>query len=320
MKIGYHASHEQFAPAELLDYVIAAERAGFEAAMCSEHIFPWSDAQGESGFAWSWLGAAMQATSLPFGLVTAPGYRYHPTTTAHAAATLQQMFPGRCWVALGSGEALNEHVTGEPWPRKQDRNERLKECGEIIRRLWAGEWVTHRGHVTVVDARLYSLPHDPPGMYVAAITPQTAEWAGGWADGIITVSRERKEMQEVIDSFRHGGGEGKPILLQVKVSWSPEGKKAAMEGAREQWGTNVFPSAIAADLTLPDQFEKLAQYVPDERLESAIRISPDLDVHTELLREDIAMGFSEIYIHNVNTNQREFIEAFGSRVLPALKR
>ncbi|HUP66259.1 MAG TPA: LLM class flavin-dependent oxidoreductase [Thermoanaerobaculia bacterium] len=105
MKIGYHASHEQFTPRDLLEYVRSAERAGFELAMCSDHLFPWSESQGESGFAWSWLGAALEATSLPFGVVNAPGYRYHPAIIAQAAATLAQMYPERFWIAIGSGEA-----------------------------------------------------------------------------------------------------------------------------------------------------------------------------------------------------------------------
>src|SRR5688572_28458320 len=137
--IGYHASHEQFPPSALLRYVREAEQAGFTAAMCTDHFAPWSESQGESGFAWSWLGAAMQATSLPFGTVNAPGERYHPAIIAQAIATLNVMFPERFWVALGSGEAMNEHITGNQWPLKATRNARLKECVDIIRALLGGE-------------------------------------------------------------------------------------------------------------------------------------------------------------------------------------
>ena len=147
--VGFHASHEQLSPAALLTAVQAAEAAGFQAAMCSDHLAPWSERQGESGHAWSWLGAAMQATSLPFGVVTAPGQRYHPAITAQAIATLGDLFPGRFWAALGSGEALNEHVTGDPWPSKADRDARLLECVEVIRALLRGEEVTHDGLVRV---------------------------------------------------------------------------------------------------------------------------------------------------------------------------
>ena len=153
---GYHASHEQLPPSAALACVQLAEEAGFQAAMCSDHFAPWSRAQGHSGFAWSWLGAALQATGLPFGCVNAPGQRYHPAIVAQAAATLAEMFPGRFWVALGSGEALNEHITGARWPAKQARNDRLLECVEVIRALFAGETVSHRGLVTVDRAKLWS--------------------------------------------------------------------------------------------------------------------------------------------------------------------
>ena len=125
---GIHASHEQIPPSDLLASVVAAERAGFEAAMCSDHFSPWSARQGQSAFAWAWLGAALQATSLPFGVVNAPGQRYHPAIIAQAISTLTEMYPDRFWVALGTGEFSNEHITGDPWPRKEVRNARLREC------------------------------------------------------------------------------------------------------------------------------------------------------------------------------------------------
>ena len=180
--IGYHASHEQYPPSELLHHVEHAARAGFQAAMCSDHFHPWTAAQGQSGFAWSWLGAALQATSLDFGIVNAPGYRYHPAIIAQAAATLAEMFPDRFWIAVGSGELLNEHITGERWPGKAERNQRLRECADVMRALGAGETGNHHGLVTTEDARLYSLPARPPLLVGAALTAATAEWLGEWAD------------------------------------------------------------------------------------------------------------------------------------------
>src|SRR5438874_6590757 len=132
--IGYQASHEQFKPSQLLEWAILAEKAGFKAINSSDHFHPWSERQGQSGYAFAWLGAAMQATSLPFGVVCSPGQRNHPAIVAQAAATLNEMFPGRFWVALGSGEAINERITGEKWPAKPERNARLLECAQIIRR------------------------------------------------------------------------------------------------------------------------------------------------------------------------------------------
>src|SRR3954451_24134073 len=180
VRIGFHASHEQFSPSELLHYVRAAEAAGFDCAMSSDHFRPWASVQGHSGFAWSWLGAALQATTLSFGAISAPGYRYHPAIIAQAAATLSEMFPGRFWLALGSGQRLNEDITGLPWPNKAERNHRLAECASIIAALLRGETVTHSGRVTAVDARLYSLPKTPPKLLGAAVTEATAELVGGW--------------------------------------------------------------------------------------------------------------------------------------------
>ena len=157
-RIGLHASHEQIPPSRLLAAVRHAEAAGFDAAMCSDHFSPWSERQGESGFAWSWLGAALEATELSLGCVNAPGQRYHPAIIAQAAATLAEMYPGRFWVALGSGEASNEHITGERWPDKATRNARLRECVDVMRALFAGEVVDHDGLVTVDRARLWTLP------------------------------------------------------------------------------------------------------------------------------------------------------------------
>src|SRR5919199_2402284 len=186
--IGFHASHEQIHPAALLDAVRHAEEVGFTAAMCSDHFAPWSTAQGHSGFAWSWLGAAMATTGLPMGVISAPGYRYHPAIIAQGAATLAEMFPGRFWLALGSGQRLNEDITGLAWPEKAERNARLRECADVIRALLAGEVVTHRGRVTVVEAKLYSRPERPPPLLGAAVTEATAEQVGAWADGLLTVS------------------------------------------------------------------------------------------------------------------------------------
>src|SRR6187402_1799348 len=176
--VGWHASHEQIAPSELLRAVRLAEQAGFDAAMSSDHFSPWSERQGESGFAWSWLGAAMATTQLPFGVVTAPGQRYHPAIIAQAAATLGEMFPGRFWMALGTGEASNEHITGDRWPAKDTRNRRLAECVAVIRALLAGEEVSHDGLVRVDRARLYTLPTQAPPLIGAAVSSATAEFAG----------------------------------------------------------------------------------------------------------------------------------------------
>ncbi|MDD9205800.1 LLM class flavin-dependent oxidoreductase, partial [Georgenia sp. 10Sc9-8] len=185
---GFHASHEQIAPSRLLRDVQAAEQAGFQMAMCSDHITPWSNRQGHSGFAWSWLGAALATTGLRMGCVNAPGQRYHPAIIAQSSATLAEMFPDRFWVALGSGQAMNEHITG-PWPRKEVRVQRLEESVDIIRRLHAGEEVSHDGLVTVDRARVYDRPDNPVPLIAAAISADTAARAARWADGLVTINQ-----------------------------------------------------------------------------------------------------------------------------------
>lgn len=276
------------------------------------------DRQGESGYAWSWLGAALQATSLSFGVVCAPGQRYHPAIIAQAAATLAEMFPNRFWVALGSGQALNEQITGEGWPAKAERNERLRECVDVIRALWAGETVTHYGLVQVEEAKLYTRPEVPPRIIGAAITPATAEWVGGWADGLITISHPYDKLREVVEAFRQGGGEGKPMYLKVQLSYAQD-EEQALQGAYDQWRTNIFKSLVLSDLRLPKQFDAAAEFVKPEDMYEYVRISAEPEQHIEWLQKDLELGFSELYLHNVNREQQGFIEAFGEKVLPALK-
>ncbi|MCK1421338.1 TIGR03885 family FMN-dependent LLM class oxidoreductase [Bradyrhizobium sp. 182] len=274
-RFGYHVSHEQFAPADLLRWTKLAEEAGFECAMSSDHFHPWSERQGQSGFAWSWLGAALEATNLPFGIITAPGYRYHPAVVAQGAATLGQMYPGRIWLALGSGEAINESITGIPWPEKQERNARLLECVHIIRALLAGETVTHRGRVSVVEAKLYTRPEEPVTLVGAAVTEKTAEWLGGWAGALITVQAKPEQLTRVIEAFRRGGGDGKPIILQMALSWAPTEEEAAAE-ALHQWASNAVGGEVNWDLRRPQDFDNVGRLVKSEDIRQSVLVSADL--------------------------------------------
>lgn len=318
-KIGYHSSHEQFKPSDLLNYVQQAEQAGFDLSLSSDHFYPWSEKQGQSGFAWSWLGAALQATpNLSYRVVCAPGQRYHPAIIAQASATLAEMFPNRFWLTVGSGQALNEHITGDKWPTKSDRNARLKECVDIIRALWNGETVTHHGLVSVEEAKLYTRPEVPPLIIGAAITAKTAEWLGSWADGLITTSRPPEQLKEVVDAFRRGGGEGKPMILKVQLSYHSD-LTVAKESAFDQWRNNIFQSQVLSDLKNPEQFDAMGEFVTMEDVQGNVRISADPQQHIEWLQKDIEVGFDELILHNVNREQEQFIQTFGKEVLPALK-
>jgi coenzyme F420-dependent glucose-6-phosphate dehydrogenase len=317
-RIGFHASHEQFAPSELLRLVRVAEHAGFDCAMSSDHFRPWGAAQGQSGFAWSWLGAALQATRLPFGVISAPGYRYHPAILAQAAATLSEMFPGRFWLALGSGQRLNEDLTGVAWPDKAERNARLQECAGIIRALLRGETVTHRGRVTLVDGKLYSLPEQPPLLLGAAVTEATAELVGGWADGLLTVSARPGMLKRVVEAFRRGGGEGKPLFLQVGLNWA-ETEEQALRAAHEQWRTNVLGGEVNWELRSPEDFDTAARFVRPEDMRGSVLVSSDLGRHAAWLAEYAELGFTELQLHQVGRNQQAFIDAFGAEVIPRLR-
>ena len=317
-RIGFHASHEQFRPDRLLRLVQAAERAGFDGAMCSDHWAPWSEEQGESGFAWSWLGAALQATNLPFGIVNAPGQRYHPAIIAQAAATLNVMYPDRFWIAIGSGQLLNEHITGERWPAKTERNERLREAADVMRMLWAGETVSREGHVSVSEAKLWTRPQRPPLLVGAAVTPPTAAWVAEWADALITVSQSDDELDRVVEAYRSNGGEGKPMYLQVHLAYA-DSDEAAREAAFAQWRQNTLPNSVMTDLAHPSQISDAATHVTADDLDGAVRISSDPARHVDWLRRDLARGFDALYLHEVGPDQERFVEVFGREVLPHLR-
>lgn len=315
--VGFHASHEQTAPSALLRAVQQAESAGFQGAMCSDHLAPWSERQGQSGYAWSWLGAALATTSLPFGVVTAPGQRYHPVVTAQAIATLAEMFPGRFWAALGSGEAINEHVTGDRWPDKPTRDARLLECVQVIRALLAGEEVTHDGLVRVHRARLWSLPTRVPDLLGAAVSAPTAGVVGGWADGLITINQPIEMLREVLASFREGGGERKRVHVQVHLCWDPDPERA-LAIAHDQWGSNVFSSELAWNLEFPAQFDAAGKYVRPEDVRASVVVSDDLGAITAALQEIVGLGVDALALHHVGQEQERFIDVFGTKVLPEL--
>ena len=314
---GIHASHEQIPPAELLAAVVAAERSGFDAAMCSDHFSPWSERQGQSGFAWSWLGAALQATNLSFGVVNAPGQRYHPAVIAQAIGTLGAMYPGRFWAALGSGEYSNEHITGEPWPRKEVREARLLECVGVIRELLAGEEVTRDGLVKVDRAKLWTRPETAPALIGAAVSTKTAAWCAGWADGLVTVNAPEERLRAMIDAYRGAGGRG-PIALQVHLSWAPTEAEAEAI-AHDQWRSNVFVPPVCWDLETVEHFDVVSAAVTLQQVRTVVNVSADLERHIEWLRGYAALGFDRIYLHHVGQDLMPFVETFGAKVLPALR-
>ena len=317
-RIGFHASHEQISPRQLLADVQLAERAGFDMAMCSDHFAPWSERQGHSGYTWSWLGAALATTGLDFGTVTAPGQRYHPAVHAQKIATLAQMFPGRVWAALGSGEAMNEHVTGDRWLPKEQRTQRLEECVAIIRRLLKGEEVSSDGLVRVDRARLWDLPEQLPALIGPAVSVESAARVAAWADGLVTINQPVETLREIVAAYRGAGGRG-PLALQVHVSWAPEVTEAEAI-AYDQWRTNVFAAPVCWDTETVAGFDAMGEHVTMASVRASVQVSADLDEHVERLAEFAALGFDDLYLHHVGQDQTRFIETFGERVLPALRK
>jgi len=322
--IGYAAMCEQFHPTDLLRYCRLAEEAGFRAAMVSDHFHPWTPRQGQSAFVWALLGALGATTRLRFGTgVTPPGYRYHPAIVAQAAATLEAMYPGRFYLGLGAGEALNEHIVGGYWPEPAERLDRLVESIEIIRKLFTGKTIKHRGQFyTVESARLYTLPPKPPPIYVATSGPVMSERTGRLCDGIITVGAADERLRLLLERFEKGArAAGKdpsalPRIIQLHVSWA-ETEEMAIEQAIQEWpnGGMNFPKQ---DIRNPEDFEAMAKLVRPEHFIGRVFISPDPAAHRAHLEHFIALGFTEIYVHNVGRNQEEFIRVYGEKVLPGL--
>ena len=323
--IGLSAALEQFHPTELLEHCKIAEQSGFRGVMAADHFQPWVPQQGHNAHAYSWMGALGAVTNHSFGPgVTCPTFRMHPSTIAHAAATLGAMYPGRFWLGLGSGEALNENVVGGVWPEPLERFEMLQEAVDIIQRLFSGKDVRFRGNYFKMNkVRMWTLPEQPVPIYIAATGPQTLRWAGRVCDGLITPGAAPDKLKRILDDFATGAREaGKdpakmPKLLQLHVSWA-ETYDEALQSAMVEWpnGGMNFPKQ---DVRSPEDFAAMAKLVRPENFKGRVLISPDLDEHRAHLQGFIDLGFDEIYVHNVGRNQEQFIRAFGEHVLPKLK-
>jgi G6PDH family F420-dependent oxidoreductase len=323
-KIGYAAMLEQFGPGEVLDLCAAAEAAGFSGIMAADHFQPWTPQQGQASFVWEVLAIAGVRTKGDLGPgVTCPSFRMHPAIVAQAAATLEVMFPGRTWLGLGSGEALNEHVVAGYWPETPERINRMFEAIEIIRKLFTGKDVKHDGRYFKLEtARLWTMPEVPPPIYIATAGPITAKRTGALADGLITVGAPEGKIEMIFDKFDEGAREaGKDPaamrkILQLHLSWA-ETDELAVRNAMEEWpnGGMKFPKA---DIRSPGDFEQMAKLVRPEDFAGRMVMSADLEVHRTHIQKFLDMGFGQIYLHNVGRNQAEWIEAFGREVLPGL--
>ena len=324
--IGYAAMLEQFGPIEVTDFTVAAERAGFTGVMAADHFQPWVPAQGSAPFVWNVLTAMGERTRGDLGPgVTCPSFRFHPAIVAQASATLAVMYPGRHWLGLGSGEALNEHITGDYWPEATERLERMWEAIEIIQKLFSGKDVKHRGtHFRLETCRLWTLPDSPPPIFVATAGPLTAKRAGRTVDGIITPGAPEEKLAMLLDRFDAGAREsgrdpGSLVkILQLHLSWA-ETDERALANAVSEWpnGGMKFPKQ---DIRSPFDFEQMATLVRPEDFAGRMLITADLDAHRAEVQRYLDLGFDRVYLHNVGRNQAEWIEVFGRDVLPKLTR
>jgi G6PDH family F420-dependent oxidoreductase len=314
VEIGYAFSSEEHTPADLVAHARAAEEAGFTWGLISDHIHPWVDAQGHSPFVWTTVGAILQATErFRIGTgVTCPTIRVHPAIVAHAAATCATLAPGRFFLGVGTGENLNEHVTGARWPFPDERLELLEEAIEVMRLLWQGGVQTHRGkHYTVDHARIYDLPEEPVELYVAAAQPLAAKLAGRLGDGLISTAPE----EQVVQTFEQEGGGDKPRIGMMHVCWR-EDEAEARRYAHEVWPNGGLTGSLSQELALPEHFEQAAQTVTEDDVAESVPCGPDPEPILEQIREYEQAGFDHVYIHQVGPNQEEFLR-FAQRELLA---
>ncbi len=328
--VGYATMLEQFHPTEAVQLTALAEQHGFVGAMVADHFAPWVPEQGQAAFVWNVLAALGERATGDIGPgVTCPSFRFHPAIVAQASASLEAMYPGRHWLGLGSGEALNEHIVGGYWPEGPQRVSMLFEAVQLIKALfeasikgkdtkWSGEFF----HME--STRLWTMPAVAPPIYVATAGPVSSKRTGQYCDGLITVGAPLEKIDMILTKFAEGAREaGKdpdamPKVLQLHLSWAGTDEEA-LANALHQWpnGGMKFPKA---DIRSPLDFAAMAKLVRPEDFEGRMIISADPDVHRAYIQRFYDAGIDKIYLHNVGRNQAEFIEVFGRDVLPALHR
>jgi G6PDH family F420-dependent oxidoreductase len=315
-KIGYFLSSEQFGPQELVDQAKRAEDAGFEALWISDHFHPWNDEQGQSPFVWGVIGALSQATSLPVSTaVTCPTIRIHPAIIAHAAATAAVQLGGRFVLGVGSGEALNEHILGDPWPSVGVRQEMLEEAVEVIRLLHRGEQISHHGeHYEVQEARIYTRPDQPVPIYVSGFGPQGAELAGRIGDGYALAMPDA----DLVKKFRSSGGGRKPVQAGTKVTWDRDAD-TALDIAHRLWGNEGLPGQSAQILPRPQDFAALQALVPKDDIGESIACGADPDKHAAQVRSYLDADIDEVYVQQIGPDMDGFFASWQRDILPQLR-
>lgn len=314
LRLGWWLSSEEHDPRHLVEHARLAESVGFETAMVSDHLQPWVRHQGNAAFVWTTLGAIANATeTLEVGTgVTAMVHRVNPVTIAHAAATAAVMFEDRFFLGVGTGERLNEQPLGQRWPAVGERLDQLREAIEIIRMLWSGDNVNHRGQYwTVENLRLATRPAFSPPIFVASSGKRSAALAGEVGDGIIGVSPDAT----IVDTFHGTGGEGKPCFAQLHVSLA-ETTDAAIDNAWTWWPIGTVPAPLLTEVARPMDFEAIAEAAGRDAFGSSIVCATGAAPIVDAIDRFVGAGYDTIYIHQIGPDQKRLADIAARELLP----
>ncbi len=327
VQFGWKAGPEQYGPVELLEYAVAAEKAGFDLLDVSDHFHPWSEA-GQCPFTWTWLGAAaVQTSKIQIGTgVTCPILRYHPAIIAQAAATVSRFAPGRTYLGVGTGEALNEYSATRAWPEYPERLERLQEAIQLIRALWSGQEVSFKGkYYQTQKAKLYTLPAKPIPIYISALAPHSATFAGKYGDGLFSVGGKKPELyRQMIQNFENGAREvGKdpscmPRLIELNVAYTDRIDVAIQEQIK-YWAGTYIPALFTQKIYTPAMSQENGEIVEPEIIKKTGCFSSNPDDHIQFIQQSIELKFDNIILHSPGPDQRAFIERYGCDILPKIR-
>jgi G6PDH family F420-dependent oxidoreductase len=313
---GYFLSCEEYGPKDLMRQARMAADAGFQKLWISDHFHPWLEEQGQSPFVWSVIGALSEAVDLPVGTaVTCPTVRVHPAIVAQAAATAAVQLDGKFTLGVGSGEALNEHILGDPWPSVGVRLSMLEEAVDIIRTLHRGDEVSYHGeHYEVSEARIYTRPAEPVPIYVSGFGPQAAELAGRIGDGYVTT----KPDTELIEVFRQAGGAGKPIQAGTKVCWAPT-EAEGIDTAHRLWRSSSLGGQLSQIIPRTEDFGAAAEFVPQEKVAEHYSCGPEAKKHVAQISPYLEAGCDEVYVAQIGGNFDGFFRCWTEEILPQLQ-
>lgn len=328
LKLGYKIAPEQFSPSELLKQVITAEKAGFESIDASDHFHPWSE-NGQACFIWSWLGAAAVSTqSIELGTgLTCPILRYNPAIIAQAAATVSSLAEGRTYLAVGTGEALNEYSVTLEWPQYDERQIRMIEAIGLIRELWTGQKVSFDGcYYRTKNAKLYTLPKNNIPIYISSLVPESAYIAGYYGDGLLTVGGEPgiQKYDKILSEFEKGARDSgknpehlpKAVELFVDYGTDPE---TSIENFMKYWAGALIPALFLNKIYTPEMSAQNGKVVGTDTVRKNACFSENPEDHINFINKYIDLGFTHIYLHSAASDQIAFLKAYGKDILPALK-